>query len=198
MTTPTSGRGSTTSGRRSAPAPTGSGRIGVVGPVLALLLTALGALLLREGIVGLGWVAGRPWLDSAAGSLDGFAPPAWVVAAGVVVVLVGLWLLVTALGRRTRRTIAVTSRSGIHLGLRDVARLASGAARDVDGVVSVSTSATRRVVHVRVRALATERVQDEVTTAVRDQLAPLDPTPTVKVTVDVDGGDTGTLDRSEK
>lgn len=184
--------------RRSAPAPTGSGRIGVVGPVLALLLTALGVLLVRDGAVGLGWFAGSTWLDAASAGLDGSTPPAWVVVAGVVAALVGLWLVAAALGRRTRRTVAVTSRSGVHLGLRDVARLASGAARDVDGVVSVSSSATRRVVRVRVEALATERVQDEVTTAVREQLAPLDPVPTVKVTVSVEGGRSNDLDRSEK
>lgn len=188
--------GTRNAARRSAPPPTGSGRIGVVGPVLALLLTALGALLVREGAVGLGWLSGSTWLDAASGALDGYAPPTWVVAAGIVVLLVGLWLIATALGRRSRRTVALTSRSGIHLGLRDVARLASGAARDVDGVVSVSSSATRRAVHVRVVALATERVQDEVTTAVRDQLAPLDPTPAVKVTVEVEGGHD--LDRSDQ
>ncbi|NIZ92444.1 DUF6286 domain-containing protein [Kineococcus rubinsiae] len=164
--------------RRAAP-PTGSGPVGVVGPVLAVLLVALGALLVREALVTGGVVGGSTWLPPAAGALDGTAPGGAAIAVGVVAALLGLWLVVVALRRRTRRTLAVGAMS--YLSARDVARLAAGAARDVDGVLDVSAEATRKRVLVRGRATSRDGVEEPVRAAVAHQLSALTTPPAIVV-----------------
>lgn len=165
--------------RRGAPAPTGAGPVGAVGPVLAVLLVALGALLVREALVDGGAVGGSPWLPPAGAALDGTTPGAAAIAVGVVAALVGLWLVVVALRRRTRRTLAVGTSS--YLSVRDVARLAAGAARDVDGVLDASAEATRRRVVVRGRATSREGVEEPVRAAVAHQLSALTTPPAIVV-----------------
>lgn len=168
---------------RAASQKSGSGPIGAVGPVLAVLLLAVGALLLREALVAAGAFTGSQWLPAAANGLKGFAPIWWLIPAGIVVAVIGLWLVVTALRPRSRRTLPLTSQTGIFLHTRDIARLASGAARDVDGVLDVSSTATRRTVDVRVQGTGDAALQDAVTAAVTDRLSPLASPPRVAVTV---------------
>ena len=168
---------------RAATQKSGSGPVGVLGPVLAVLLLALGALLLRDALVAAGAFAGSPWLPAAADALEGFAPVTWLIPAGIVVALIGLWLLVTALRPRSRKTLPLTSQTGVFLHTRDVARLASGAAGDVDGVLDASSTATRKKVFVAVHATADAGLRESVTAAVTERLAPLQSPPRVDVTV---------------
>nr|WP_281372779.1 DUF6286 domain-containing protein [Kineococcus aurantiacus] len=158
---------------RAAGQKSGSGPIGVVGPVLALLLTAAGVVLLREALVAAGAVTGSPWLPTVAENLRGFAPAAWLIPVGVVVALIGLWLMVTALRPRSRKTLPLVSRTGVFLHTRDVARLASAAARDVSGVLEASSAATRRKVDVTVRATAGDGIREAVTSEVGERLSAL-------------------------
>lgn len=181
-------------GMPAAPQKTGSGPIGVVGPVLAVLLLALAVLLGREAAVGLGWLQGEPWLPSAAQALDGLGAQTWMIAAGIVVALVGLWLLVTALRPRSRKTLPVTAETGVFVHTSDVARLASAAAREVDGVLSAKSSATRSSVAVHVEALSPE-VSSAVQQQVTDRLRALRSTVRVKVKVSTPSRST-TGDRS--
>lgn len=169
-------------GMPAAPQKTGSGPIGVVGPVLAVLLLALAVLLGREAAVGLGWLGGSPWLPSASKALDGLAAQTWMIAAGVVLALVGLWLVVTALRPRSRKTLPVTAETGVFVETRDVARLASAAAREVDGVLDAKSSAGRSSVVVQVEALSPE-VSSVVQQQVTERLRALRSTLRVKVKV---------------
>ncbi|WP_432545636.1 DUF6286 domain-containing protein [Kineococcus sp. SYSU DK004] len=162
--------------------PTGAGRVGVLGPVLAVLLLAVAAVLAREALVTWGTVGGQPWVPAAVDAADGLAPSPALAAVGVVLVLVGLWVLATGFARRSRRAVAVTSAPGVHVTTRDVARLASGAARSVDGVLSASSSASRRTVTVTVDATSGD-VRTRVEDAVRSGLRSLDPQPRVRVAV---------------
>lgn len=168
---------------RAATQKSGSGPVGVLGPVLAVLLLALGLLLLRDALVAAGALSGAPWLGAAVDGAKGFAPAWWLVPAGIVLALLGLWLLLTAVRRRSRRTLPLTSRTGIFLHTRDVARLASGAAGDVDGVLDVSSAATRRKVTVTVQGTADAGLTESVTAAVTDRLSALQSPPRVAVTV---------------
>lgn len=168
---------------RAATQKSGSGPIGVLGPVLALLLLALGVLLLRDALVAAGAFTGTPWLPSATTALQGSPPKWWLIPAGIVAAVLGLWLIVTALRPRSRKTLALTSRTGVFLHTRDIARLASGAAEDVDGVLHVSSTATRRKVRVTVRATTGAGLEDAVVAAVSQRLAPLQSPPRVAVTV---------------
>jgi hypothetical protein len=182
MSTTAPGRTST---MRPAPARTGAGPVPVLALVLALLLLALAVVLVRDALVGLGTLGGSPWLPAAVEALVGVTPSAVVVVVGVVVALVGLWLLLQGFHRRTRTEVSVRSQTGVFTGTSDVARLASGAARGVDGVLSASSSAGRSSVTVKV--VATGDVQAEVQEAVSRRLSVLDPTPRVRVRATSDG-----------
>lgn len=168
---------------RAATQKSGSGPIGVLGPVLAVLLLALGVLLLRDALVAAGALSGKPWLGVAVDGVKGFGPAWWLIPAGIVVALFGLWLALTALRPRSRKTLPLTSRTGVFLHIRDVARLASGAAGDVDGVLDASSAATRKKVTVTVHGTAEADLRETVTVAVTDRLSALQSPPRVAVTV---------------
>ncbi|WP_328291473.1 DUF6286 domain-containing protein [Kineococcus sp. NBC_00420] len=172
---------------RAATQKSGSGAIGVVGPLLAILLLALGVLLLRDALVAAGIFSGKQWASSAVSGLQGFAPVWWLIPVGVVVVLIGVWLVVTALRPRSRKTLPLTSQTGVFLHTRDVARLASGAAADVDGVLGVSSTATRRKVTVSVQATGHgsggSGLRESVEAAVTERLSALQSPPRVAVAV---------------
>lgn len=161
----------------------GSGPIGAIGPILAVLLLALGLLLLRDALVASGALSGTPWLNAGVDGVEGFAPTWWLISAGIVVALIGLWLALTALRRRSRKTLPLTSRTGVFLHTRDIARLASGAAQDVDGVLDVSSTATRKKVTVTVHGTSELGLRESVTGAVAQRLSPLQSPPRVAVTV---------------
>ncbi|WP_432572094.1 DUF6286 domain-containing protein [Kineococcus sp. SYSU DK005] len=174
----------TTGGTPLSPAkrPTGAGRVGAVGPVLALLLLALALVLGREALVAWGSLGGPAWAPAVLGAVDGLRPGPAVAAGGAAAALLGLWLLATAFARRSRRSVAVRGSAAASTTTRDVARLAGGAARRVDGVLEASASAGRRSVEVAVEA-TTERVEEPVRTAVSEALRALDPVPRVRVRV---------------
>lgn len=162
---------------------TGSGRIGVVGPVLAVVLAAVGVLLIRDALIAFDVVPGAALLPAILDRLNGYTAEWWMVPAGVAVALLGLWLVVTALRPRSRKTVPVTSATGVFLHTRDIARLASDAAEEVDGVVSATSTASRRAVTLTVRSTATAGIADGVTDAVTRRLSPLETSPRIKVRV---------------
>jgi hypothetical protein len=168
---------------RAAQQKTGSGRIGVVGPALAIVLTALGVVLIRDALIAFDVLPGSAWVPAALDGLNGLTAEWWMVPAGVAVTLLGLWLVVTALRPRSRRTVPITSATGVFLHTRDIARLASNAACEVDGVLSAASTASRRAVTVTVRSTATARIADGVTDAVTRRLRPLETPPRIKVRV---------------
>jgi hypothetical protein len=93
-----------------------------------------------------------------------------------------VWLIITALRPRSRKTLAVTSATGVFLRTRDIARLASAAADDVDGVLSAHSVASRRTVTVTVES-DTAGIADRVQETVAQRLATLDDPLKVKVRV---------------
>ncbi|GLY06583.1 DUF6286 domain-containing protein [Actinoplanes sp. NBRC 101535] len=161
---------------------TGAGRIGFAGPLLACLLTAAGVVLLHDAVAEADRRPGRTWLAAVLDGLDGLTASWWMIPAGVAVAGAGVWLIVTAVRPRSRRTLAVTSATGVFLHVRDVARLASAAAEDVDGIRSARSVAGRRAVTVTVTSPDPE-IAGRVQEAVERRLSVLeDPLPvTVRV-----------------
>lgn len=163
--------------------PTGSGRVGAVGPVLAVLLLGVAFVLGREALVVGGAVTGRSWTPDVVGAVDGLTPVPAVAVGGVVAVVVGIWLLVTAFARRSRRAVGIAGSPAATTTTHDVARLATGAARQVDGVLSASSRAGRRTVDVAVKA-TTKAVGAAVEQAVDRALERIEPRPRVRVRVE--------------
>lgn len=163
----------TSRGFAPAAAATRAGRVAWWSIALAVLVVALGVLVLREALVAAGTVQGEPWLAPAVDSADGITPSPLVVVVGVVLAVLGLWLVGVALGRRVRTRLDVTSSTGTTIGIADAARLAASAADEVDRVLSARASATRRSVTVTVTTLEGDDVTEAVRAAVTERLAPL-------------------------
>lgn len=167
---------------RAARQQTGAGRIGVVGPILATLLTGIGVVLLHDAISETDARPGRTWLAALVDGLNGLTAEWWLIPAGVAVAVIGVWLIITALRPRSRKTLAVMSATGVFLRTRDIARLASAAADDVEGVLSASSVASRRTVTVTVES-DTPGIADDVEQTVAERLAALAEPVKVKVRV---------------
>lgn len=167
-----------------ASAPTGAGRIGAIGPVLAVLLLAVAVVLGREALVAWGTLSGSSWLAPAADGVDGLrrTTPA-VLAGGIVAVVVGLWLLVSAFARRSRRALTLSGAgSGVTTSTRDLARLATTTATGIDGVLKASSSATRRSLEVHAHATSGD-VRGRLEQSLATLVSGLDPQPRVKLHV---------------
>lgn len=161
---------------------TGAGRIGFVGPLMALVLSAAGVVLLHDAIAEADTRPGRTWIAAVVDGLDGTTAEWWMIPAGLAIAVLGVWLIVTALRPRSRKTVQVTSATGVFLRTGDIARLASAAADDVDGVLAASTVASRRKVTVTVES-DRDQVADHVRDAVTQRLSALTKPIPVKVRV---------------
>ena len=160
--------------------PTGAGTVGWLGPLLAVLLVGVAVLLGQDAWVRLNG-GSSTWLGSAVSGLDGLTPATWMVAVGVVVALVGLWLVLKAFGRRTRDSLALRGGSGAHLTTGDVARLVTGAAGQVDGVLDARTSATRRTATLSITTTGTPGTDTQARQAAERALSALASPPRVRV-----------------
>ena len=171
-----------------AKTPVGPGAVTLIGLVFAVLVIALGVAGVHDALVAAGTAAGTPWIDAALKPFNNLMPNVWLVPVGVGLVLLGLWLMLTALRPRRRTAIALDARTGVFLRPRDVATLARNAAQDVDGVTSAKVTAGRRKVAVVARATARDGMEQRITQAVATRLQALAKAPTVRVTVKAEGG----------
>lgn len=161
--------------------PRPAGPVGWIGIVLALVVLGVAVVLVHDGLVRLGTLAGRPWLLDAADAV-GEVRPTWQVAlVGAVVGLLGLWLVALALSRRSRPGIALAAGGGQYLLGQDVARLASGAAAQVDGVLDATSTWRPRTVTVRATTDGGQGVDEQVRAAVAERLGALASVPRVVV-----------------
>lgn len=160
-------------------------------PAVRWLTVLLGLLLLGlAGVVGRdlwyryqendpqnSWI--RPvfeWLGTAAVDAMG-------VTVGIIVSLVGLWLLITSLLPRPRRHIAVTSPSSIWVRPVDVARNATASARNELGRANISSRATRNKLTVNVVDDGTGHLDERLASTLTQEVARLNPAPNVKVNI---------------
>jgi hypothetical protein len=104
-----------------------------------------------------------------------------MAAVGVVLLLVGLWLVLKAFGRRTRDALALRGGSGAHLTTGDVARLVTGAANQVDGVLDARTSASRRSATLSITTTGTPGTEAQAQQAAERALSALASPPRVRV-----------------
>lgn len=162
-------------------APRPAGAVTWVGVVLAVLALGLAAVLLHDGLAALGVLGGDLWVLGAADAVGEIAPTWQVALIGAVVGLVGLRLLVVALTRRRRPGLPLAAGGGQYLLGGDVARLASGAAEQVDGVLDVTSTWRRRGVTVRATTDGAPGLDAVIRTAVEERLSALAKVPRVDV-----------------
>ena len=87
-----------------AKAPVGPGTISLLGLLWSMLLLGVGVVGVQAALVAAGLLHGTSWLTWIIQQFDGLTASAWMVPAGLVLVLLGLWLVTMALrpGRRPR------------------------------------------------------------------------------------------------
>lgn len=161
-----------------------------VAVVLALLLVGAGVVAAREALAAtssLGLVPSDAWWPGAVGALDGRAVDGAVALVGAVVLVLGVLLLVAA-AHRGPSDVGLRAAPAVRLRSQDVARVASAAAQDVDGVLDATSAASARSVRVRVVGTGADGLGDAVRDAVEQRLAALDPAPRVRVVVADRGG----------
>ena len=160
--------------------PVGTAAAAPVGVLAAVATVALGAVGVRDSLQAAGVVGGPSWTGWLAGKVEPVQPGDWMIPAGVIAVVAGLWLLVAAL-RPRRVTHVAVGQAGVWIRRRDIARLAAGSAEAVDSVISATAKSRRRTVRITVRATGdTDRVATELDTTIGQRLAVLSPPPRIR------------------
>ena len=104
------------------------------------------------------------------------------VAAGVIVALLGVWLLVKALSPRVRTHTRVASPASIWVRPVDVARKSTHVARQQAPGSAISSRSTRKKLTVSVEDDGSaQALQQRVTTALENEFAPLHVRPRIAV-----------------
>lgn len=171
-------------GPRSGAEPKGTPSVRWLTVLLGLLLLALSGIIGRdlwyryqENDPENSWV--RPvldWLGTAAVNPAG-------VAIGIVVALVGLWLVIAALKPRPRRYVQVDSASSIWMRPVDIARKATASARSELGRANIASRATRKKLTVNVEDDRSPDLDQRLTEVLNGEMQRLTRTPKVRVNV---------------
>ncbi|MHA2788040.1 hypothetical protein ACXZ66_02680 [Corynebacterium sp. S7] len=124
------------------------------------------------------------WLVAAANYLVSNFANIGTVAIGVLMVLVGLWVMIAALRPRMHTHVKVTSTASIWMRPVDIARKSTATMQQEFGADDVRSRADRTHLSVEVGDDENDSVHEEaIKDALRPEMTLLDPTPKVKVTV---------------
>ncbi|MEV8377700.1 DUF6286 domain-containing protein [Kribbella sp. NPDC056861] len=166
--------------------PTAVPAAATVGIIAALAVTAVGAVAVRDTLVSTGAITGDSWIEWVLGKAEVLKPVDWMIPAGIIALLLGVWVLIAALKPRKATHLAVGD-AGVWIRSRDAARLATNTAATVDSVTSAGTKAKGRKLWVTATATGdTSRVRDDLTTAIAQRLQAVTPIPRVRARVTVE------------
>lgn len=163
--------------------PIGAGLPVRAGVLVALVVLALGVAAIRDALIAADLVSGKPLTSTVIDTVDGLSAANWMLPAGIVLALAGLWLIAASVWRRSWRAAALSAETGVLVTRRAIGRIAAAAARDVPGVVDASARSHRSWVLVRVGTDGEQSTESEVRAAVAERLAGLDPPPSVRTVV---------------
>lgn len=153
--------------------------------LLGLSLLALAGVFARD--LWYRWGVKQPGNSWVASALDwaAFQPAnALAVAVGIIVALVGLWVLVRAFKPRTRTHVRLASESSIWVRPVDIARRATFVSRNEAGGTHASSRASRTRLRVSVGDDGTGAdLQRRVSFALDREFAPLQVAPRTLVTL---------------
>lgn len=161
----------TTRKKPKAPKPPRAAPAAVFGAlVVAVILLTLGAALGQFALVESGAMSGRSAVERLVTAVDGSTVAGWGLVAGIVMALLGLWLVFVALKPRRRTHEQVSAGADTWVTPRALAAMADDAAQDVPGVLDSSSSVHRRSgLRVRV-SLESDLSPEPVCAQVRDQV----------------------------
>lgn len=123
--------------------PRGYPAAGLLAALIGLLAVLAAVVVGREYAVAEGHYDAEPWLADAAGWLSGTAWQTWMVAVAIGAIVVGAWLLYSAIRPRARTHRAITAAPGVWTRDTDIARRLSAIALDDDTTVSATTTVVR-------------------------------------------------------
>lgn len=151
--------------------------------VLGVLLIALSGVLVREL-----WFTSQDqpftsWLLPVFNTMASSLIDATVVTIGIIITLVGLWLVITAFIPRARTHVRVDSPASIWVRPVDIARKATNAARAETGSTTVRSKANRKKLTVEVDDDGTGSTQERLTTLLNGEFSRLQAPPAVAVKV---------------
>lgn len=172
---------------KAAKAPLGTGPAPLVGQLAALALIVLGVVGVQEAVVRTGLTSARSWTDAVLRHLDDRGAPPWSIPAAIGLILVGTLFVFVAFKRRPRNTIALASRTGLHIRTHDLERLVRARLDGIDGATDTRVEATRRRLTVTITSIAAPQNNPEIVsdTELRTEpvLATLNVRPRVKTKV---------------
>lgn len=151
--------------------------------VLGVLLIALSGVLVRELWF---YAQDQPftsWLLPVFNTMASSLIDAKVVTLGIIIALVGLWLVITAFIPRARTHVRVDSPASIWVRPVDIARKATNAARAETGSTTVRSKANRKKLTVEVDDDGTGSTQERVTSLLNGEFSRLQAPPAVAVKV---------------
>ena len=151
--------------------------------VLGVLLIALSGVLVREL-----WFTSQDqpftsWLLPVFNTMASSLIDAKVVTLGIIIALVGLWLVITAFIPRARTHVRVDSPASIWVRPVDIARKATNAARAETGSTTVRSKANRKKLTVEIDDDGTGSTQERVTSLLNGEFSRLQTPPAVAVKV---------------
>lgn len=172
------------------PAPRRTASARVLGPVLGLVLIAVGVIGVQHLAAVQGWTTQASWATGVAEWLDGQGPEGTLLALVTVLGLLGVVLLGSALSlpRRSHRYAGGEDDVELWITGGALAAVAADAADRAEGVLSARAEASRRGVRVRVVGRDADRrerrteIAEAVRGAVQERLGDL---PAGRIKVDV-------------
>jgi Family of unknown function (DUF6286) len=150
--------------------------------VMALILIAAGVIVGRDALIGVGVVAGSPWITACLEFLDGLNAQSWMLPAGIATAVVGLVLLVAAVKPR-RRTHRATKAPGAWIAPRDIRRISRGALLSLTGVAEATAGGSANTLTLTITPVAgydASQLDSAVRATLTETLEPLVTPPRIK------------------
>lgn len=149
--------------------------------LLGILLLALAGVLAREL-----WYLNQDqpytsWVEPVLDFVGTTAIDVAAVTVGIIVSLIGLWLIVTSFLPRRHTHVRVNSPASIWVRPVDIARRATATTREETGAANISSKADRKRVTVQVQDDGTGTVEERAARALGSEFARLANPPAVAV-----------------
>ncbi|WP_018297788.1 DUF6286 domain-containing protein [Corynebacterium lubricantis] len=153
--------------------------------VIGVVLLVLAGIMIRDVWVLVdGQNPADGWLVAPLTFLEGYNITLGGAAIGILIALVGLWVIIAALRPRMHTHVKVSSTASIWMRPVDIARKSTATMQQEFGSDDVRSRADRKRLSVEVGSDEAESLSEEtIKDALRPELTLLDPTPKVKVTV---------------